>query len=147
MFAFCLFYLIVDSTSTHSAHMTKLVRKLKQMGKKRAHRKAVQKRKAERAEQDLQNEQQRKEEQRLEDEVDLEMEKQGDALKKTVRVIGDLVLDVQRKKSKRLSRKQAKRKERIIAKGEDISDSLSKKWESKKRRVKARAQIRNLDLH
>lgn len=128
--------------------MTKLVRKLKQMSKKKAHRKAVQKRKLERAEQNIQS----KSDPRLEREVDEEMNRMESGegaekeVQKAVRVIGDLVLDVNRKKSKRLTRRQAKRKEKIIAKGEDISDSLSKKWEIKKRRVKARAQIRNSDL-
>lgn len=133
--------------------MTKLVRKLKQMSKKKAHRKAVQKRKLERAEKELIAARERKE-QELEEEVDEEMarlegrEKKitSNEIKQAVRVVGDLVLDVQHKKTKRLTRKQAKRKERMITKGESISDSLSKKWDVKKRRVKARAQIRNSDL-
>lgn len=133
--------------------MTKLVRKLKQMSKKKAHRKAVQKRKQERAEKELLAARERKE-QELEDEVDEEMARLegrdkrdvNEEVKQAVRVVGDLVLDVQQKKSKRLTRKQAKRKERMIIKGESISDSLSKKWDVKKRRVKARAQVRNSDL-
>lgn len=132
--------------------MTKLVRKLKQMSKKKAHRKAVQKRKQERAERELRESREQKEEE-LERQVDEAMaEMEGGAgsvekkLQQTVRVVGDLVLDVQRKKTKQLTRKQAKRKERSIAKGEGVNDVLSKKWDVKKRRVKARAQVRNTDL-
>ncbi|KPA86284.1 hypothetical protein ABB37_00511 [Leptomonas pyrrhocoris] len=147
--------------------MTKLVRKLKQMAKKRAHRRTVQKRKVERAQRELErgNEQQSE---RLEDEVDREMARlngelegeatrpsKGDieeatnaAVKRAVRIVGDLVLDAPVKKRKRqLTRKQAKRKEAMISRGEAVNDSLAKKWDHKKRRVKVRAQIRNEDLH
>lgn len=52
--------------------MTKLVRKLKQMAKKRAHRKSVQKRRVERAHRELQLQDEMKSA-RLESEVELEM--------------------------------------------------------------------------
>lgn len=123
------------------------------MSKKKAHRKAVQKRKLERAEREL-NESKTKKEQELESLVDEEMEKlkeaelhgSGQNTHQAVRVVGDLVLDVRPKKSKQLTRKQAKRKEKMIAKGEGVRDLLAKKLDVKKRRVKARAQIRNSDL-
>lgn len=134
--------------------MTKLVRKLKQMAKKKAHRKAVQKKKVERAEKEL-KESKAKKEQELECLVDEEMAKLAEnqapssaqVIHQAVRVVGDLVLDVRPKKSKQLTRKQAKRRERMIAKGEGVRDLLAKKMAAKKRRVKARAQIRNSDLH
>ncbi|GET92804.1 hypothetical protein, conserved [Leishmania tarentolae] len=150
--------------------MTKLVRKLKQMAKKRAHRKTVQKRKVERAQRELERRSEQQS-QKLEDEVDREMarlngelEKDASAgvgasgremdvsatdgaVKRAVRMIGNLVLDAPVKKKKQLSRKQAKRKEKMLERGVAVSDCLSKKWDRKKRCVKLRAQIRNEDLH
>lgn len=148
--------------------MTKLVRKLKQMAKKRSHRKAVQKRKAERIQRDIERERE-SDEQRLEKETDKELARvMGTAVddrdeeeeggvehqsaantvnKRQVHIVGDLVLDAPVKKRKQLSRKQAKRQERLKARGEAITDMISKKWDHKKRRVKQRAQIRNEDLH
>lgn len=150
--------------------MTKLVRKLKQMAKKRAHRKTVQKRKLERAQRELEKEQEAAAN-RLEREVDEEVarlngngtdnDEEGSgsqpkggkgnmspAMQKMIRVVGGLVLDAPNKKNKkRLSRKQARRQEKLIDRGEAIADQLAKKWDHKKRRVKVRAQIRNEDLH
>ncbi|KAH9601669.1 Ribosome biogenesis protein Alb1 [Trypanosoma melophagium] len=164
--------------------MTKLVRKLKQMAKKRAHRKTVQKRRMEREQKKLEDIEKKKAEQ-LERETDLEMQRLGygrDATegnvesttttmitttttseegktltkednnseinKKIVRVVGGLVLEApQRKAKKQISRKQVKRKEKAQERGRDVAARLDKKWDSKKRRVKMRAQIRNLDLH
>ncbi|CBZ30837.1 conserved hypothetical protein [Leishmania mexicana MHOM/GT/2001/U1103] len=150
--------------------MTKLVRKLKQMAKKRAHRKTVQKRKVERAQRELERRSEQQS-QKLEDEVDREMarlngELEKDtsagtaasgpgmdeaatnvAVKRAVRIIGGLVLDASVTKKKQLTRKQAKRKEKMVERGLAVSDSLSKKWDHKKRCVKLRAQIRNEDLH
>lgn len=133
--------------------MTKLVRKLKQMSKKKAHRNAVQKRKLERAEREHAESKENKERE-LEYLVDEEMAKldegsvksTGKTAQQAVRVVGDLVLDVRTKKAKQLTRKQAKRKERMIAKGEGIKAALAKKLDVKKHCVKARAQVRNSDL-
>ncbi|RNF23293.1 uncharacterized protein Tco025E_03002 [Trypanosoma conorhini] len=137
--------------------MTKLVRKLKQMAKKRAHRKVVLKRKAERAQKDIEESEKLKQE-RLERETDLEVHRltQGEEEeeetaamnKKVVRVVGDLVLEApQRKAKKQVSRKQVKRKEKLKERGQAVAAQLGKKWDIKKRRVKQRAQVRNEDLH
>lgn len=144
--------------------MTKLVRKLKQMTKQRAHRKQVQKRKAGRIQCDLDKEKETKEKQ-LERETDKELarmkgedvfetESDDDEVKakklnnRIVRIVGDLVLDAApRKNKKQLSRKQAKRQEKAKEKGVAISDQIAKKFDRKKRRIKVRAQIRNEDLH
>ncbi|CAJ1036602.1 putative Alb1 [Leishmania utingensis] len=152
--------------------MTKLVRKLKQMTKKRAHRKTVQKRKVERAQRELERRSEQQS-QKLEDEVDREMARlngeieeevnaraaassrdiDNDAarsvmVKRAMRIVGDLILDTPVKKSKKqLTRKQARRREKMVERGLAVSDSLSNKWDRKKRCVKIRAQIRNEDLH
>ncbi|KAK7201319.1 Alb1 [Novymonas esmeraldas] len=146
--------------------MTKLVRKLKEMAKKRAHRKTVQKRKVERVQRELDRRSEQKS-QRLEDEVDREMARLNgeledeansrattsgaaadETVKRAVRVIGSLVLDAPARKSKKqLTRKQAKRQERLVERGTAVSDTLAKKWDHKKRRIKVRAQTRNADLH
>ncbi|KEG15204.1 hypothetical protein DQ04_00151230 [Trypanosoma grayi] len=137
--------------------MTKLVRKLKQMAKKRAHRKTVQKRKVERVQRELEEKEKGKQEQ-LELETDLEVQRltHADAAadenaelnKKLVRVVGDLVLEAPKRKSKKqLSRKQVERKEKAQERGLAVAAQLGRKWDLKKRRVKQRAQIRNEDLH
>lgn len=153
--------------------MTKLVRKLKQMAKKRAHRKTVQKKKelrhvratleAKELERNKLSTEVEKEITRLaqedadeggvapasaqESESDNESESTN-ARKGQVRKIGDLVLDLPNRKSKKqLTRKQRKRKEKMVDRGVVISETLDKKWDLKKRRVKVRAQIRNQDLH
>lgn len=133
--------------------MTKLIRKLKQMSKKKAHRKAVQKRKLERVEKEHLESKENKDRE-LECLVDEEMAKleegtsksTGKTVQQAVRVVGDLVLDVRSKKTKQLTRKQAKRKERMITKGEGVKAALAKKLDVKKRCVKARAQVRNSEL-
>ncbi|ORC92184.1 uncharacterized protein TM35_000043980 [Trypanosoma theileri] len=158
--------------------MTKLVRKLKQMAKKRAHRKTVQKRKMEREQKKIEENEKRKEEE-LERETDLEMQRlaggedltganeestdntttttttagrattdDAELNKKIVRMVGGLVLEAPQKKSKKqMSRKQAKRKEKLQERGLDVAARLDRKWDTKKRRVKIRAQVRNEDLH
>lgn len=142
--------------------MTKLVRKLKQMAKKRSHRKAVQKRKADRIQRDLEREKE-SEQAHLEAETDMEMARlisndegahsegssgrpEKAASKHQIRVIGGLVLDAPMTKRKQLTRRQAKRKEKAKVRGEAIAEMITKKWEHKKRRVKQRAHIRNEDL-
>ncbi|ESL06687.1 hypothetical protein TRSC58_05636 [Trypanosoma rangeli SC58] len=138
--------------------MTKLVRKLKQMAKKRAHRKTVLKRKEERAQKDIE-EGQKLNQERLELETDLEIHRlttQGEEAeveaeaainKKLVRVVGGLVLETpQRKAKKQVSRKQVKRKEKLKERGQAVAAQLGRKWDTKKRRVKQRAQARNENL-
>ncbi|RNF12015.1 hypothetical protein TraAM80_00575 [Trypanosoma rangeli] len=136
--------------------MTKLVRKLKQMAKKRAHRNTVLKRKAERAQKEIE-EGEKLNQERLERETDLEIhrlttqgeESEAEAAinKKLVRVVGDLVLETpQRKAKKQASRKQVKRKEKLKERGQAVAAQLGKKWNTKKRRVKQRAQARNENL-
>ncbi|EAN96593.1 hypothetical protein C3747_71g165 [Trypanosoma cruzi] len=133
--------------------MTKLVRKLKQMAKKRAHRKTVLKRKVERAQRDIEESERLKKE-RLELETDLEMhrlnygEEDAEMKKRLVRLVGNLVLEApQRKSKKQGSRKQMRRKDKQKERGQAVVAQLEKKWNTKKRRVKQRAQIRNEDLH
>ncbi|RNC30067.1 hypothetical protein TcCL_Unassigned07423, partial [Trypanosoma cruzi] len=133
--------------------MTKLVRKLKQTAKKRAHRKTVLKRKVERAQRDIEESERLKKE-RLELETDLEMhrlthgEEDAEMKKRLVRLVGNLVLEApQRKSKKQASRKQMRRKDKQKERGQAVVAQLGKKWDTKKRRVKQRAQIRNEDLH
>ncbi|KAG8348655.1 hypothetical protein ERJ75_000777200 [Trypanosoma vivax] len=138
--------------------MTKLVRKLKQLAKRRAHRKSVQKRKAERAQREIEEEQRQRQEE-LELETDFEMERlvQGnsssttggiDTGKKASRIVGGLVLETPKRKAKKqLTRRQIKRKEEARERGMAVAAQLGRKWETKKRRVRQRAQIRNEDLH
>lgn len=70
------------------------------------------------------------------------------AEKRMIHVIGDLVLDAKKEtKKKQLSRKQMKRKSKLVERGEAITDTLERKFDQKKRRVKIRAQVRNSNLH
>jgi hypothetical protein len=58
--------------------------------------------------------------------------------------IGSLLVQTSTQgKKKQLSRKQLRRKEKIVEKGCAITDALEKKWQKKKSRVKVRAQTRN----
>ncbi|EPY39838.1 hypothetical protein AGDE_04090 [Angomonas deanei] len=61
--------------------------------------------------------------------------------------VGDLVLEIPKKKAKRLTRKQQKRKEKMVEKGIAVNALLDKKFDRKKRSIKIRAQIRNSELH
>lgn len=149
--------------------MTKLRSKLQQLAKKRAHRKTVQKRKVDRAAKDavLKKE---KEQSRLEEQVALEMERLAnpeldagedpkpsqfdDGLIIDKKLVASLVMPgrgngpaVKKGAKKQLTRKQAKRKEKLIEKGSGIADAMNKKWNVKKLRVKSRAQVRNENLH
>lgn len=138
--------------------MSKLRKQIKVMARRRTHREQVQKRKIERA--------QREKERALEDrddaaeierEVDelLRAEAAGESLQgneaahSTKIMIGGLLVQkaqAGKKPAKKLTRKQARRKEQNVERGKATADSLARKWEDKKKRVKARAQVRNSEL-
>ncbi|CCW62128.1 unnamed protein product [Phytomonas sp. EM1] len=157
--------------------MTKLVKKLKQMEKKRSHRKTVQKRKIERVQRQVENEK-REQDTQFEREVDVEIDRVNqqhasfhnsqseggngsigaqnpkgslgvsESRLATKQLIGGIVVEAPaRKNKKQLTRKQMKRKSKMMEHGEAVQDALSKKWIHKRMRVKLRAQIRNQDLH
>ncbi|CCW69469.1 unnamed protein product [Phytomonas sp. Hart1] len=157
--------------------MTKLVKKLKQMAKKRSHRKTVQKRKFERSQRQAEDAK-RKPNDPFEMEGDLDMDRitqphaalsmdqngsasgaidfqnpQGpiptsDSPSLGPKLLGGIVVEAPvRKRTKQLTRKQIKRKAKMVAHGEAVQHALEKKWSHKKMRVKLRAQIRNQDLH
>ena len=146
--------------------MTKLRRKLKQMAKKRAHTRTVFKRKVERAAREAEEKKIRDEE-RLAEEVEKEMTRMSEAAEQSSSGIGATGLSSNAHKAgtaapektpgsgpaihkgakKQLTRKQAKRKEKLTEKGTAITEQLEKKWGLKKIRVKQRAQVRNENLH
>lgn len=150
--------------------MTKLRRKLKQMAKKRAHTRTVFKRKVERAAREAEEKKARDEE-KLAEEVEREMARLNEAAEQSSSGIGATGLSsnahkvgkdpssqtpsetkqvgpaIQKGAKKQLTRKQAKRKEKLTEKGEAITQQLEKKWGLKKIRVKQRAQVRNENLH
>jgi hypothetical protein len=131
--------------------MTKLRRKIKDMAKKRAHKNTVQKRKLERALKGqeakklaaAENAQQGKEEDIVDDEADVPEVSE----RKAANMLGGLVTSKigggPNGKKKQLTRKQLKRKAKVVERGEAISGALDKKWAIKKLRVKQRAQVRN----
>lgn len=144
--------------------MTKLRRKLQQLAKKRAHKKTVEKRKYDRASKELE-EKKAKEAAKLEELAERDMLKMSDPNwedvssdeeaatmdTKTKQLIGGLVMNsgprLAKGKKKQLTRKQLRRKEKTVEKGQAIADQISKKWGVKKLRVKQRAQVRNENLH
>ena len=132
--------------------MTKLRRKLKDMAKKRAHKNTVQKRKLERALREQQAKKAAAENGEAPIELD-EDDKQQDPVsdQKAANMLGGLVTakigaNNNGKKKKPLSRKQLKRKAKLVEKGTAIAGALEKKWAVKKLRVKQRAQVRNENL-
>jgi hypothetical protein len=148
--------------------MTKLRRKLQQLAKKRAHRKTVQKRKVDRAAKDV-IAKKTEEQTRLDEQTNLEMERLAnpeldagedpqpskfeDGLIIDKKLVASIVMPgrsgpaVKKGAKKQLTRKQLKRKEKLIEKGSGIADKMNKKWNVKKMRVKVRAQVRNENLH
>ena len=143
--------------------MTKLRKKLKVMARKKAHRVSVHKRKVDRLERESE-ERGLAEEQRRKSQEDRDvwlltadpLENQGATPnssntvmsdRKAANLLGGLIVQkLQKKSKKKLSRKQLKRKEKIVDRGEAIAGALDKKWSLKKIRVKARAQTRNEGL-
>lgn len=142
---------------------TKLQRKIKQLAKKRARKKNVSRRKIERSAKEAEKKR-LLDEDRLDDAVDAEVQRletgaaddnaypeevSTTAAKKTAaKLIGGIMVStVARKQSKQVSRKQRLRKEKNIEKGTAVAEMLTKKWNTKKIRVKSRAQVRNEDLH
>ena len=127
--------------------VTKLRRQLKNQQKKRSHRKNVEKRREARLEKELA-------EKRASKNIELDendepilprSSKTGDqeVQEQVQKLVGGLNVQNQKRSAKKLSRKQAKRKEKQIEKGMATTAMISQKWEHKKQRVKARAQIRN----
>jgi hypothetical protein len=136
--------------------MTKLQSKLKQAGKRRTHRKNVQKRKQERFVKMLERKA-AEDSERVETEAARELREQDEAVtgrrERKVTALGalanvdGLVLQQPRKAGKKqLTRKQQTRKDKMRAKGEAISDTLVRKLGSKIGRVKERARTRNSEL-
>lgn len=148
--------------------MTKLRRKLQQLAKKRAHKKTVQKRKSDRAAKELVAKKEA-DAKRLEELVERDMLRLSNSGNPTReqdydevaangtnftnsqrQLVGGLVMNslaVKSGKKKQLTRKQMRRKEKNVEKGEAIAEQMEKKWISKKIRVKVRAQTRNAELH
>eukprot|EP00758_Cryptobia_borreli_P010261 Tbor_TRINITY_DN5555_c4_g1::TRINITY_DN5555_c4_g1_i1::g.13293::m.13293 len=66
------------------------------------------------------------------------------------RYVGGLMVQqpqLSKKKTKNLTRKQQKRKEKGQSKGAAVTEQMKRKWSIKKMRVKIRAQVRNSELH
>jgi hypothetical protein len=103
--------------------VTKLKRQLKNLSKKRAHRKNVERRREERAK------------------MDRAEKKESDQVRELI--VENANLQPNPRKAKPLTRKQQRRKQKGIERGEAFQQVLAKKLAVKKSKIKVRATTRN----